>query len=201
MTSASPIAIGITAAPVTRRRGAGARTPVAGNSASTSGRNAIDPHRPHYVFDALLPPVLERVRQLVSDLVSHYSGDANAARLGQRLQPRGYVDPVAIDVILFGDYIAEVDPDAEGDALIFGRFRIADSHRPLHFGSASDCIHHARKFRQHAIASVLHDPAVVFLDFRIDQLAKMRPEPFVRAFLIGTHQARIAHHIGGEDSR
>ena len=66
---------------------------------------------------------------------------------------------------------------------------------------ASDCIHHARKFRQHAIASVLHDPAVVFLDFRIDQLAQMRPEPFVRAFLIGTHQARIAHHIGGEDRR
>jgi hypothetical protein len=38
MTSAAPIAIGITAAPVTRCRGAGARTPVAGNSASTSGR-------------------------------------------------------------------------------------------------------------------------------------------------------------------
>jgi len=24
----------------------------------------------------------------------------------------------------------------------------------------------------------------VFLDFRVDQLAKMRPEPFVRAFLV-----------------
>jgi hypothetical protein len=27
----------------------------------------------------------------------------------------------------------------------------------------------------------------------------MRFEAFVRAFLIGTHQARIADHIGGED--
>jgi len=27
----------------------------------------------------------------------------------------------------------------------------------------------------------------------------MRPEAFVRAFLIGAHQARIARHIGRED--
>ena len=30
-------------------------------------------------------------------------------------------------------------------------------------------------------------------------LVQMRLEAFVGAFLIGTHQARIAHHIGGED--
>ena len=36
-------------------------------------------------------------------------------------------------------------------------------------------------------------------DLRIDELDEMRLEAFVRAFLIGTHQARIAHHIGGED--
>jgi K+ potassium transporter len=32
-----------------------------------------------------------------------------------------------------------------------------------------------------------------------DRFAQMRLEAFVRAFLIGTHQARIAHHMGGED--
>lgn len=30
-------------------------------------------------------------------------------------------------------------------------------------------------------------------------LVQMRLEAFMGAFLIGTHQARIANHIGGED--
>ena len=36
-------------------------------------------------------------------------------------------------------------------------------------------------------------------DLRIDQFDEMRLEALVRAFLIRAHQARIAHHIGGED--
>jgi hypothetical protein len=36
-------------------------------------------------------------------------------------------------------------------------------------------------------------------DLRVDELAAMRLETFVRAFLIRAHQARIARHIGGED--
>jgi hypothetical protein len=39
----------------------------------------------------------------------------------------------------------------------------------------------------------------VLADLRIDQLAEMRLEPLVRAFLIRPHQARIPRHIGGED--
>jgi hypothetical protein len=42
-------------------------------------------------------------------------------------------------------------------------------------------------------------PAVVFGDFRVDQFAAMNLEPLVGTFLVGAHQARIAHHIGGED--
>ena len=36
-------------------------------------------------------------------------------------------------------------------------------------------------------------------DLRIDHFVQMRLEAFVRAFLIRAHQARIPHHIGGED--
>jgi hypothetical protein len=53
-----------------------------------------DPHRPSDILDALVPFVLEWVGELVSDLVSYHSRDANAAWLGQRLQPRRYVDAV-----------------------------------------------------------------------------------------------------------
>ena len=39
----------------------------------------IDPHWPSNVLDALLPQVLERIGQLVSDLVAHHPRDADAA--------------------------------------------------------------------------------------------------------------------------
>jgi hypothetical protein len=35
-------------------------------------------------------------------------------------------------------------------------------------------------------------------DLRVDEFAATRPEPLVRSFLVGAHQARIARHIGGE---
>jgi hypothetical protein len=36
-------------------------------------------------------------------------------------------------------------------------------------------------------------------NFRIDQIAEMRFEAFVRAFLIRPHQPRVAGHIGGKN--
>ena len=48
------------------------------------GAQRIDPHRPRNVLDALLAPILERVGQLVSDVVAHRPGNADAAGIGER---------------------------------------------------------------------------------------------------------------------
>ena len=39
----------------------------------------------------------------------------------------------------------------------------------------------------------------MLLNFRIDQIAEMRFQPFVRPFLVLAHQPRVARHIGGKD--
>jgi hypothetical protein len=39
----------------------------------------------------------------------------------------------------------------------------------------------------------------VLLDLWVDELAAMRLEAFERAFLVRSHQPRVARHIGGED--
>jgi hypothetical protein len=39
----------------------------------------------------------------------------------------------------------------------------------------------------------------VLVDLWINQLQEVRFEALVRAFLVGTHQARIPRHISGED--
>jgi hypothetical protein len=36
-------------------------------------------------------------------------------------------------------------------------------------------------------------------DLRVDELAAMRLEAFVRAFLVCAHQTRVARHVGGQD--
>ena len=77
--------------------------------------------------------------------------------------------------------------------------RLRSAHPALHLDRAQHRVDDAREFRQHAVAGVFDDPAVMLLDLRLDQLAAMRLEAFVRALLVRPHQARIADHIGGED--
>jgi hypothetical protein len=156
-------------------------------------------HGSHDVLDALLAPVLERVGELVPDLVAYYPRDADAAGLGQSLQPRGYIDPIAEDVVLLNDHVAEVHSDAECDAFVLGRFGIAFGHPALDLDSAAHRINHAWKFSEQAVAGILYRMAAVLLDLWLNELRQVHLQALVRSLLICSHQARIACHIGGED--
>ena len=67
--------------------------------------------------------------------------------------------------------------------------RLAVGHPALHLAGAAHRVDDAGEFHQHAVAGGLDDSAVMLADLRIDQFAQMRLEAFVRAFLIGAHQA------------
>jgi hypothetical protein len=130
---------------------------------------------------------------------THPRGDADPAGLGQRFEPCRDVHSVPEDVVVLDNNVALVNADAELDAVVQRRRCIALRHASLHLGRAAQGIDHACKFSQHAVAGVLYDAAAMLLDFRANQITEMRLEAFVGAFFIGTHQARIARHIGGED--
>jgi hypothetical protein len=119
--------------------------------------------------------------------------------LTRPLQTRSHVDAVAEDVVLFSDYVAEIDPYTESDALVLGRFGIAICHRALHLDRATHRIDHAWELAKEAVASILYDAAPMLLDFRIDQLPEICSEPRVRPLLIRPHKARVPGNIGGED--
>ena len=76
---------------------------------------------------------------------------------------------------------------------------VAIGHPPLHLRGAPDGVNDAGEFGQEAVAGVLHDPAPVLGDLRIDQLLEVSFEPLVRPLLVLPHQARVPRHIGGED--
>ena len=92
---------------------AAARRPALGVRLSKT--HAKDADRPADVLDALLAEILEVDVEPVADLIAHRRGDADAARLGQRLEPRRDVHAVAEDVVVLDDDVAEIDADAELD--------------------------------------------------------------------------------------
>jgi len=61
-------------------------------------------------------------------MVAHGAGDTKAARLGQSLQPRRHIDPVAENVALIDNDVAEIDADAKADALLLSGVSLAVEH-------------------------------------------------------------------------
>ena len=149
----------------------------------------------------LLAHVVKGEIELVSDLVAHDPANADPAGLGERFQARRDIHTVAEDVVFLSDHVAKIDADPKLGALVVWDFRFAVNHSALDLHSAAHGVHNTRKLRQEAIASVLHNPAAVLPDLRIDQFPEVCLEAFVRTFLVRPHQARIARHIGREDRR
>jgi hypothetical protein len=103
------------------------------------------------------------------------------------------------DVVLLGNYVAEIDADPELDPLLWRGGGVPIGHRPLNLHRAPHGIHHALELGKEPIAGVLYDPAPVLGDLRIDQVPEVRLEPLVGPLLICPHQARVPRHVGGED--
>src|SRR5215831_6122602 len=191
---------------VSRCRGKGFGGAAVGNyvgrpgwrSRGVSGyRDAVDMHRPRDVLDPLLAAVLEGKVEPVADLIAHHAADAHFARLGESFEARGDIDAVAVDIALVENHVAEVDADAKLDAPFHRHVGVALCHCLLDLDGATHRIDDARKLDEQPVAGGLDDAAPVLLDLRIPQLAPDRLQPGERAFLVGTHQPRIAGNVGG----
>ena len=105
--------------------------------------------------------------------------------------------PVAVDIAILDDHIAEIDANPEHDPLMLGRPAVPLFHALLHRHGAGNCFNDARELDQNAVAGGLDDAAFVFGDFRIEQLAAMVAQTRQRAGLVLAHQAAVASDIGG----
>src|SRR5262245_2032636 len=88
----------------------------------------ICPHRISYVLDHLIAELVDIERELVLDLLVDTGGYANAARVGQYLQPGGNVYTVAKQIIVLNHHVAEIDSNPKTHPLIFGMcsFKLID---------------------------------------------------------------------------
>ena len=79
----------------------------------------IDPHRLRNVFKFLIAQIFKADLDPAFDVVEDGAGNADAANLGEPLQPRRDVDAVTVNVLTVNDDVAEVDADAQSNALFF----------------------------------------------------------------------------------
>ncbi len=154
------------------------------------------PDRPLDVLDAHLATVGEGDRDPVAEALIDDRGDADAARLGQRLQPRGDVDAVAINVVAVDDDVAEIDADPEGDARPGGRQVV---HGALDGHGALDRIDDRGELDQRAVADQLDDASAMGGHRRIEDGLAVALERIERAGFVGAHHPRIADDIRRKD--
>ena len=133
--------------------------------------HSINPYRPRDVFHFLVAQVRIAKRELVSYLLVHGPRDADTSRLCQALQACCDINPVAIDLLAFHHYVAEVDPNAKLHPPFRRNVGIFGSKRGLDLDRALDRIHDAGELRQHAITRRVYEPAAMLLDERIYELA------------------------------
>ena len=97
--------------------------------------------------------------------------------------------------------VAEIDADAEADALGLRPIGVAVLHSLLKDDGAAHGIDDRCELDQDAIAGRLEDAATVLSDQRIDEFAPIAFQGGEGPFFVRTHQPRISGDIGAEDRR
>ena len=160
--------------------------------------DAEHPHRLGNVLERALAQIVVGEVELARDLGMHLGGNADAAGLGQLLQPHRQVDAVAVEIAVFDDHFAEVDADAQLQRQTRGVAGIALGHPLLQLDGAFDRTDGARELDEDAIAHQLENAAAVPGDQRLQHILPARPQRFQRARLVFRHEAAVPHDIGGE---
>ena len=159
-------------------------------------------HRPGDVFEVLVAKIDEIVFQLITHLFVGRIREANATGLRDPFQSRGDIDAVAHEVaIALFDNVAEVNADAEIDAVVGGHANVAFDHAILHLDRTAHGVDHAAKFDEAAVAGALDDAPMMGGDRGINQLATQSPQPRQCAILICPRETAIAYDIRNQDRR
>ena len=100
------------------------------------------------VLQTALADVLEWDLYDLANLIVDGLRDANSARLGQLFEANGNVDAGAIKIVVFGDYVPEVDADAELHLLFLGNRSVALRNLVLNLDGAANGLDDAGELEQ-----------------------------------------------------
>ena len=109
---------------------------------------------------------------------------------------RGDIDAVAHQIAVgLLDHVAQMDADAELDATLRRKTRVALDHAILHLDCAANGIDDASELYEDAVTRPLDDAAVMHGDGGIDQIASQRSEAGKCPLLVGPGKLAESDHI------
>jgi hypothetical protein len=132
-------------------------------------------------------------------LVEDRAGDHDAVGLGELLEACGDVDAIAVYVLALGEHVAEVDTDAQAEALILGHHGLTFDELSLNEHRAAHRVDDARELAEDAVSHQLEDAAVMLVNERRDHHAMEDLQPSERSRLVAFHQRRVADEVGRQD--
>ena len=103
------------------------------------------------MFQALLTEILEAAIHPTLHLVVHDGRNADPTWLCERLQERGDIDTITVDIAVLDDNVAEIDADAKLDALVFRDGAVPLCCTLLHRNGTRDSFNNTRKLDQDAV--------------------------------------------------
>ena len=118
------------------------------------------------------------------------------------LKPRGDVDAIAHQVaVALLDDVAEMNADAELDALLGRHADVALDQRVLNCDRAAHRFDHAAELDEASIAGALEDAAVMGGYRGVDEIGAQAPETRERAILVRSRDPAEADDVGDQDRR
>ncbi|MCY1483980.1 hypothetical protein D9M68_175650 [compost metagenome] len=126
-------------------------------------------------------------------------GDGYPTRFGEALDARRHIDAVAIDVAVFKQDVADVDPDAKFYPAIRAYACVSAPHTALDLDSAENCVFHRTELHQHTVADELDDTPMMRGDLDIPKLLSMSHQGRKRTLLVDLHQPAITGNVRGHD--
>src|SRR5262245_9474419 len=151
------------------------------------------------VLQVLRTAILDIEGEFSARMIQHCLGDADAAGFGERLEPSGNVDAIAVYVVVIDDDIAEIDANADVDALVLWDIGITLGKATLERDGALHCINDAREFDKYAVTSGFDDATVMLGDLRIEELAPVRLQALKRPAIVRHHKTARARDVRRED--
>ena len=135
--------------------------------------------------------------------VAYRARDGDPARFGQHLDAFGQVHAVAEDIVigLVEDDLAEMDADAEQQALLLGETLVEPRHALLDVDGHLDGGGCRAELGQHGVARAVNQRAAGAFNGRLPDLVARRPEVLESQVFLGLHQAHKAGKIGMQDRR
>ena len=159
---------------------------------------ARPPHAVHFeqLGNILGAPAADPGEQIAAIALGrhhHSAADEYLAGLGHRLKPGRDVDPIAIDIAIVLDDIAEVDADAQLErpvvkALLDGKRRI-------------NGLVDAREHRKEAVTRRFEGASAMAGDGGVDQIVKDSAQLCIGRRLVLGHQPAVADDVSGHDCR